>query len=122
MVVGLVALGIGLVIYAFFKPLPLRHLFITAMVSITFNLVMNGHFYPNLFTYQSNTEIINYLKSQSIEAGQVTFVDVYPFGLRYYYRSGVNIFDDQKSEIQDIQSPWIVVSENSYRHSQPANL
>ena len=113
-VLGLVCIGIGLIIHAFIKPFYYRHLFITAMVSIIFNIVMNGHFYPNLFTYQSNSEIINYLKNESIQSSEVTFVDVYPYGLRYFYRSPVNIFDDQEGDFEDIDSPWIVVSENSY--------
>ena len=89
-----------------------RLVYITAIVSVAFNLILNGHFYPNLFSYQSSMASVHYLQEHDIPSHQVTFVNTSPFGLRFFYRSPVNVEFEEKIRSREIQTPWIVTNED----------
>ena len=109
---AIMILNIGFIVYYLFKRYDYKIIFVLAISSVGFNVMMNGYFYPQLLKFQSTSQSIEFIQDQNIAIKDITFIDLPKFGLRYFCRGAYNSL--QTNQLDQLSTPYVICSEKVY--------
>jgi len=111
-----------IVYFTFKKYLPAggkeKIILVSVFAAINLNFILNFHFYPTLFTYQSGATAARFLNEQKVEKKDVVYFNMYSYAFDFYFRHNVdwvNSWENIKERVNEKKELWVFADEEGYK-------